>query len=68
MKTTLTNLKQLDDCLIKMQNFKTLSFLFKSCIGVNFDKLIAKYGFELHDSYKYGELVHKITLKKKEVK
>ncbi len=65
MKTTLTNLKQLEDCLIKMQNFKTLSFLFKSSLGANFDKLIAKYGFEIHNSYRYGELVHKVTLKKK---
>ena len=65
MKTTLTNLKQLEDCLIKMQNFKTLSFLFKSCLGDNFDKLIAKYGYELYNNCSYGKLVHKIILKKR---
>ena len=83
MKSNFKSLKKLEEFLIKVQIFKTVNFkLNESCLGDNFDKLIAKYGYKLdnkevfdrfsNDGYgiviRTDKITYQITLKKKEVK
>ena len=82
MKSNFKSLKKLEEFLIKVQIFKTVNFkLSESCLGDNFDKLIAKYGYQLENKEVfdrwsndgYGTVIrtdketYQITLKKKEV-
>jgi hypothetical protein len=83
MKSNFKSLKKLEEFLIKVQIFKVINFkLNESCLGDNFDKLIAKYGYKLdnkevfdrfsNDGYgtviRTDKITYQIKLKKNEAK
>ena len=83
MISNFKSLKKLEEFLIKVQIFKVINFkLNESCLGDNFDKLIAKYGYKLdnkevfdrfsNDGYgtviRTDKITYQIKLKKNEAK